>query len=607
VQRLIAVLFLGVTSLLCGRAQGATVLGVEGARFTLDGQPTFLLGFSYYAALGASEEFARKDLDDFQKSGFTWLRVWATWGQDDQDVSAVDVQGRPREPFLGRLQWLVAECDRRGLIVDVTLTRGKGGGGLPDLPSHVRAVETLVEALKPHRNWYLDLANERDVRDARYVSVRELKQLRERVRQLDPQRLVTASFGGHDLSMDDVRESLLTVGVDFLSVHRPRTRESPGQTEAKTRECLGMMKAIGRVVPVHHQEPFRRGYAQWEPVAADFLADLRGAVAGGAAGWCFHNGTQRNAPDQEPRRSFDLRSRRLFDQLDGEERKFVAEAAQVLGAARSQPENARPDEWTRVGPLGETPKRVTDALPLSHQSEVGVWVKYEPMSDEFEGGALDTDKWVRNMYWWKGRQPALFKAENVTVDKGQLLLTMRKEPVPEEFRKQGYRDYTSAAVHSRDRTCYGYFEVKARPMNSGGSSSFWFQQDAVPGWGTEIDVFEIGGKAPGHEHKYHMNVHVFRTPTEKRHWSIGGDWDAPWRLADDFHVYGLEWDAESTKYYVDGALVRRVRNTHWHQPLYLIFDSETMPKWFGMPDDKDLPSTFHVEYVRAWKKQGSRD
>ena len=34
----------------------------------------------------------------------------------------------------------------------------------------------------------------------------------------------------------------------------------------------------------------------------------------------------------------------------------------------------------------------------------------------------------------------------------------------------------------------------------------------------------------------------------------------------------------------------------------MIFDSETMPQWFGMPDDKDLPSTFSVEYVRAWQR-----
>jgi alpha-L-fucosidase len=267
--------------------------------------------------------------------------------------------------------------------------------------------------------------------------------------------------------------------------------------------------------------------------------------------------------------------------------------------AGTQPTN----EWTRVGPLGETPKRTTDTLPLSDQKNKGDWVKYEPISDEFEGGSLDTTKWVRNMRWWKGRQPALFKAENVTVSDGQLLLTMRKEPVPEEFKALGYRDYTSAAVHTLDRTCYGYFEVKAKPMNSAGSSSFWFQQDAEPGWATEIDVFEIGGKAPGFESKYNMNLHVFRTPTEKRHWNVGGCWTAPWRLADDYHIYGLEWNKEEILYYVDGVVVRKAKNTHWHQPLYLIFDSETMPNWFGMPDDRDLPSTFHTEYVRAWKKQ----
>jgi hypothetical protein len=27
-----------------------------------------------------------------------------------------------------------------------------------------------------------------------------------------------------------------------------------------------------------------------------------------------------------------------------------------------------------------------------------------------------------------------------------------------------------------------------------------------------------------------------------------------------------------------------------------------MPEWFGMPNDADLPSTFSIEYVRAWKR-----
>jgi hypothetical protein len=32
------------------------------------------------------------------------------------------------------------------------------------------------------------------------------------------------------------------------------------------------------------------------------------------------------------------------------------------------------------------------------------------------------------------------------------------------------------------------------------------------------------------------------------------------------------------------------------------FDSETMPDWFGLPREEDLPSTFSIEYVRAWKR-----
>jgi hypothetical protein len=55
----------------------------------------------------------------------------------------------------------------------------------------------------------------------------------------------------------------------------------------------------------------------------DFVADLRGARAGGAAGWCFHNGDNRWADDAQPRRSFDLRTKRLFEQLNTTERQAV--------------------------------------------------------------------------------------------------------------------------------------------------------------------------------------------------------------------------------------------------------------------------------------------
>jgi len=313
-----------------------TTLGIDGTRFTLNGRQTFLLGISYYSGLGASEETVRQDLDDLTHRGFNWIRVWATWDSFGRDVSAVDVQGRAREPYLGRLKALVAECDRRGVVVDVTLARGTGPGHIADLALHRHAIETIVLALKDHRNWYVDLANERDVGDARFVSTDELKTLREDVRRLDPRRLVTASTGGHDLTEADIRDALSAVGLDFLSPHRPRTPESPALTAEQTRKTLALMRRLRLAAPIHYQEPFRRGYTRWQPTANDFLADLRGAVEAGAAGWCLHNGSERGAEDGQPRRSFDLSEKRLFEQLDEEERK-AAEGVQPIVATPPSP------------------------------------------------------------------------------------------------------------------------------------------------------------------------------------------------------------------------------------------------------------------------------
>jgi hypothetical protein len=298
-----------------------TRLGIAGSRFTVNDRPTFLFGVSYYGALGSPDETLRRDLASLKEHGFNWLRVWATWAAFDEDVSAVDNEGKPRVLFLRRLQHLVATCDKQGILVDVTLSRGNGSTGparLQTLEAHRRAVITLVTALKSHRNWYLDLANERNIKNKRFTSFSDLKQLREPVRRLDPERLVTASHAG-DIDRNDLREYLLNVGVDFLSPHRPRSADSPRQTERRSKEYLASMRELKHVVPLLYQEPFRRGFGGWQPRAEDYVNDLQGAWAGGAAGWCWHNGANRAAKDGQPRRSFDLREKGLFGQLDEEE------------------------------------------------------------------------------------------------------------------------------------------------------------------------------------------------------------------------------------------------------------------------------------------------
>jgi hypothetical protein len=253
--------------------------------------------------------------------------VWVTWAAFDNDVSVVDVEGHPRPPFMDRLEALVEACGRRGIVVDATFSRQNGVTGPPRLQSleaHRRAVEAVVTRLRARPNWYLDLGNERNLQDQRHVTFEELRELRALARQLDPERLVTASHASRDLTKDDVREYVQTAGVDFLASHRPRNAESPKQTAARAQETLAWARELGKPVPVHYQEPFRRGFGRWEPPAPAFIEDLQGALSGGAAGWCFHNGDTRQAPDGRPRRSFDLRDGRLFDQLDDEERAVIA-------------------------------------------------------------------------------------------------------------------------------------------------------------------------------------------------------------------------------------------------------------------------------------------
>jgi hypothetical protein len=291
----------------------------------LDGQPTFLLGISYYGALGIEDpKCAEKDMEEFSKYGFNWIRVWATWDFDDYDVSAVAPDGAIRQPYMKRLESLCRKAGQRGMVVDVTVTRGKSPCFPSTLREHNAVMKTLAERLKPFRNVYFDVGNERNVGNQRHVPMDEVGELISTVKRIDPQRLCTASQGG-DIPTAEVAAYITAGRVDFLCPHRPRNDETPGSTEEKTREYLEAMKSAPRIVPINYQEPFRRDYAEWMPAAADFARDLKAARNGGAAGWCFHNGASRQSDDKRPRRSFDMRPAEgsLFGQLDPEERAFL--------------------------------------------------------------------------------------------------------------------------------------------------------------------------------------------------------------------------------------------------------------------------------------------
>jgi beta-glucanase (GH16 family) len=257
------------------------------------------------------------------------------------------------------------------------------------------------------------------------------------------------------------------------------------------------------------------------------------------------------------------------------------------------------------------------ANPASDPSNSSGWILNKEMSDEFEGRGLDTSKWLiqgtDGEYRSKfiGRAPSQFSTKNVRLEDGKLKLQTRWEPAfsfsakPDNEGKK-YENITTAAVISKRQFLYGYMEIKCKAADASITSSFW-----MTGHNSELDVFEFMG-APAQAHKKHLEKEYLFTMIDwgnpkagmKRVWQASHSLD--WRVADAFHVYGCEWNENYLKFYADGKLVGSVTKEdlgeRWvlKTPLWIWVDSETFP-WHGLPQKKDLPVDYEIDYIRVWQ------
>ncbi|MEO0474071.1 MAG: hypothetical protein AAF206_30965, partial [Bacteroidota bacterium] len=144
----------------------------------------------------------------------------------------------------------------------------------------------------------------------------------------------------------------------------------------------------------------------------------------------------------------------------------------------------------------------TDFYPASDPQNKEGWVLNADLSDEFEGDALDPEKWMiegenGNYYIWKGRAPSQFAPHNVIVEDGKLKLRTQWEP-DFPFDQEGYKEsgaeaygvfegdklpITTAGVITRKRFLNGYMEVKSKVGNAAITGAFW-----AIGYEQELDV-----------------------------------------------------------------------------------------------------------------------
>ena len=116
------------------------------------------------------------------------------------------------------------------------------------------------------------------------------------------------------------------------------------------------------------------------------------------------------------------------------------------------------------------------------------WEAIPELSDEFDGDALDTSKWLDYHPYWGGREPSQHDPANVSVRDGLLHLksTTDIDDISEVADPEQDVWVSAACVTSREPIAsYGYYETRMKASALSMTSAFWFQ-----GKYSEIDVVE---------------------------------------------------------------------------------------------------------------------
>jgi beta-glucanase (GH16 family) len=246
--------------------------------------------------------------------------------------------------------------------------------------------------------------------------------------------------------------------------------------------------------------------------------------------------------------------------------------------------------------------------------------------DEFDGDGLDDAKWTaRN---WPPRkvndedQAYTSRDQNLRVEDGLLVI---------EAHREEYEDgkYTSGRISSAGQGdfLYGRFEARAKlPRGQGTWPAIWMLPsdpfayattcregewqgnadcDAWPNSG-EIDIMEHVGYQMNHVHgTVHTRAYYWQVWEQRKGRILLDD------VADEFHLYAIEWTPERIDAFVDDTLYFTYINEHqgWEEwpfdkPFHLILNVAVGGAWGragGPIDDSVFPQRMLVDYVRVYR------
>ena len=232
--------------------------------------------------------------------------------------------------------------------------------------------------------------------------------------------------------------------------------------------------------------------------------------------------------------------------LIGDAQRSLADAVALATDRDARLQQAEQQVAASAATIADLRARLATAQPTTPALPLG-WTQVT-FFDDFNG-PLDTSVWKVLDRQALKRDQAWLSASQVAVKDGCLVVTAANLPTP-----IGGRTVTSGALSTLGAKAQrgGRFEIcAALPTAPALWSAGWLRDPPAAG---ELDIFEAVGLLSPIVQTAHQD-----TSGTLDH--LGFDWKPPagWSRS-DFHVYGLEWDADkgTVRWDVDGQVTRTV-------------------------------------------------
>ncbi|GEM_PF-643768 len=256
-------------------------------------------------------------------------------------------------------------------------------------------------------------------------------------------------------------------------------------------------------------------------------------------------------------------------------------------------------------------------------------------SDEFQTGPLDKTRWNTSNPWDDGdgtcHRRFAMNPSNTSADTGYARVTNSGDsslstcPYSSgEIKSMSIRDTSFGSYFFY---APGYFETRVKLFTrTGQGAACWLWgygtagNPGIPGPWNEIDIFELNGVNNnifnGTYHWTWNNVHVSQTydaylTDSTQFYDLGSEWT----------TFGLQWDTIAIRWFVNNTLIKElsmdvippfcVNAAHYTKPLApfcIRFSTgpNTVGNQSGVPDPADFPQSMLVDYVRVYKKSGTK-